>query len=105
MIPCGAEFKPSTTPIESHTGLYFDKIGHLFLSYPLERCKLFESQTNSSTMETGKVISVKIVNYCTKIHNATWYSLNDCRAFTPYIRSKVKYVEKLRHIQGVSQKT
>ena len=40
----------------------------------------------------------QIVNYCLKIHNATWYSLTDCRAFTPYVRSKVKYVEQLKDI-------
>jgi len=38
------------------------------------------------------------VNYCLKNHNTTWYSLTDRRAFTPYIRSKVKYVEQLRDI-------
>ena len=40
----------------------------------------------------------QIVNYCSIIHNDTWYSLTDCRAFTPYIRSKVKHVESLRDI-------
>jgi len=40
MTPCAEEFKPSVTPIEPHTGLYFDEIGHLFLSYPMESCKL-----------------------------------------------------------------
>jgi len=30
-----------------------------------------------------------------KIHSATWCSLTDCRPLTPYIRSKVKYVEQL----------
>ena len=38
------------------------------------------------------------MNCCLKIHSTTWYSLTDCRAFTPYIRSKVKYVKQLRDI-------
>ena len=38
----------------------------------------------------------QLVNYCLKIHNATWYSLTVCRALNPYIRSKVKYVEQLK---------
>ena len=33
-----------------------------------------------------------------KIHNATWYPLTECRAFTPYIRSKVRYVDQLKDI-------
>jgi len=33
MIPCTEEFKPSITPIEPHTGLYFDEIGQIFF-YP-----------------------------------------------------------------------
>jgi len=40
----------------------------------------------------------KIVNYCSKIHNATWYLLADFCAFTPYIRLKVKYGVQLRDI-------
>ena len=40
----------------------------------------------------------QIVDYSSKIHNATWYSLTYCRAFTPYISSKVKLVEQLRDI-------
>jgi hypothetical protein len=45
-----------------------------------------------------KAHQLQIVNYCLKIHNATWYSLTDCRAFTAYIRLKVKYVEQLKDI-------
>jgi len=39
MIPCAEEFKPSITPIELHTGLYFDETGQIFLSYQMESCK------------------------------------------------------------------
>jgi hypothetical protein len=34
MIPCAEEFKPSVTPIEPHTGLYFDEIGQIFFILP-----------------------------------------------------------------------
>jgi hypothetical protein len=40
----------------------------------------------------------QIVNYCNKIHNATWYPLTDSRAFTPYIHSMVRYVEQLKDV-------
>jgi hypothetical protein len=40
----------------------------------------------------------QIVNYCRTINNATWYTLTDCNAFTPYVRSKVKYVDQLKDI-------
>jgi len=53
MFPYAGELKPTITPIESQTGLYFDEMGHLFLSNPVESCKLCESQTNSVTMETS----------------------------------------------------
>jgi len=54
MFPCAEEIKPTVTPIESHMGLYFDKIGQIFfLPNPMESCKLCESQTNSVTLETG----------------------------------------------------
>jgi hypothetical protein len=33
-----------------------------------------------------------------KISNATWYSLTDCRTFTPYLRSKLKYGDQLKNI-------
>jgi len=39
MILCAEEFKPSITLIEPHTGLYFDEIEQIVLSYPMESCK------------------------------------------------------------------
>jgi hypothetical protein len=42
------------------------------------------------------------VNYCLKISNAAWYSLTDCRTFTPYLRSKLKYGEQLKDIIAVN---
>jgi len=33
-----------------------------------------------------------------KIQNATWYALTDCRAFVPYVKSKVRYVDRLKDI-------
>jgi len=63
----------------------------------MESCKLYESQTNSLWKQV-KAHQLQIVNYCLKIHSATWYSLTDCQAFTSYIRSKVKYVAQLKGI-------
>ena len=37
MIPCAEEFKPSITPIEPHTGLYFDETGQIFSILPNEK--------------------------------------------------------------------
>ena len=38
------------------------------------------------------------MNYCMKIQNATRYALTDCRAFVPYVKSKVRYVDRLKDI-------
>jgi len=46
----------------------------------------------------AKSHQLQTVNYCMKIHNATWYPLTECRAFTPYIRSKVRYLDQLKDI-------
>jgi hypothetical protein len=43
-----------------------------------------------------KVYQSQIVNYCVKIQNAAWYPLTDCRAFTPYVRYNVRYLDRLR---------
>ena len=40
----------------------------------------------------------QIISYCSKIYNATWYPLTDCRAFTSYIRTKVRYTEQLKDV-------
>jgi len=93
------EIKPTVTPTESHTGLYFDEIGQIFF-YPTQwkvvsYVNLIPTQL---LWKQVKVHQLQIVNYCLKIHNTTWCSLTDCQAFTPYIRSKVKYVEQLKDI-------
>jgi len=48
-----------------------------------------------------KAHQVQLVNYCLNIHNATWDSLIDCRALTPYTRSKVVFVAVLNAVQFV----
>jgi hypothetical protein len=78
------EVKPTIASIESHAGLYFDEIGQVFF-YPaqwkvvsyvnLKPTQLLRKQVKSQQSQ--------IVNYCNTFHNATWYSLTDCRAFTP----------------------
>ena len=45
-----------------------------------------------------KAHQLQISDYCSKIQNATWYPLTDCHAFVNYIRSKVRYVDRLRDI-------
>ena len=52
MFTCAEELKPTITPIESHTGLYFDETGHIFLSNPVGSFKLCEFKTESVIMET-----------------------------------------------------
>ena len=93
------KLKPSATPTETRTGLYFDDIGQIFF-YPTQ----WKVASNVNLKPTHllwkqvKAHQLQIVNYCLKIHNATWYLLTGCRAFTPYIGSKVKYVEQLKDI-------
>ena len=89
----------TVTPIESHTCLYFDEIVQNFF-YPTQ-WKVVSYVNLKPTQLLWKQVKahqLQIVNYCLKTHNATWYSFTDCRAFTPYIRSKVKYVEQLKDI-------
>ena len=99
MFPCAEDLKPTVSPIESHAGLYFDEIGQIFF-YPTQWkvVSYVNLKPTQLLWKQGKAHQLQIMNYCLKIHNTTWYSLTDCRAFTPYIRSKVKYVEKLKDI-------
>jgi hypothetical protein len=46
----------------------------------------------------SKSHQLQIVHYCAHFINATWYALTDCRAFTPYIKSEVKYVDQLKYL-------
>jgi hypothetical protein len=93
------EVKPNIVSIDSRAGLYFDEIGHVFF-YPTQ-WKIISYVNLRPTQLLWKQVKAQqsqIVNYCNKIHNATWYPLTDCRAFTPYIRSKVRYVEQLKDV-------
>ena len=93
------DLKPTVTPIESHTGLYFDEIRQIFF-YPTQWkvVSYVNLKPTPFLWKQVKAHQLQIVNYCLKIHNATLYSLTDCRAFIPYIRSKVKHVEQLKDI-------
>jgi hypothetical protein len=78
------EVKPTIASIESHAGLYFDETGQVFY-YPT-RWKVVsyvDIKTNQMLWKQVKSQESRIVNYCNKIHNVTWYSFTDCRAFTP----------------------
>jgi hypothetical protein len=93
------EEKPIIASIESHSGFYFGEIGQVFF-YPAQ-CKVVRYVNLKPTQMLWKQVKSQqspTVNYCNKIHNATWYSLTDCRAFTLYTRSKVRYVEQLKDV-------
>ena len=93
------EVKPTITSIDSHAGLYFDEMGQVFF-YPTQWKVVSYVNLRPTQMlwRQVKAQQSQIVNYCNKIHNATWYPLTDCRAFTPYIRSKVRCVEQLKDV-------
>jgi len=93
------EMKPTIALIDSPSGLYFDEMGQVFF-YPTQWKVISYVNLEPTQMLWKQVKShqLQIVNYCMKIHNATWYPLTECRAFTPYIRSKVRYVDQLKDI-------
>ena len=91
------EMKPTIALTDSPSGLYFDEVGQVFF-YPTQ-WKVISYVILEPTQMLWKQVKshqLQIVNYCMKIHNATWYPLTECRAFTPYIRSKVRYVDQLK---------
>jgi hypothetical protein len=93
------EVKPTITPIESSAGLYFDEIGNVFL-YPTQ-WKIVSYVDLKPTQRLWKQVKshqVQISNYCDKIQNASWYPMTDCSGFTPYIRTKTRYIEQLKDI-------
>ena len=99
MFPYAEEVKPTITQIESHTGLYFDEIEQIFF-YPTQ-WKVVSYVNLMPTQLLWRQVKAhqsQMVNYCAKVNNATWYALTDCLAFTPYVRSKMKYVDQLRDI-------
>jgi hypothetical protein len=99
MFTSAEEVKPTLGSIDSHAGLYFDEMGQVFF-HPTQ-WKIVSYVNLRPTQLLWKQVKAQqsqIVNYCNKIHNATWYPLTDCRAFTPYIRSKVRYVEQLKDV-------
>jgi hypothetical protein len=87
---CAEDLKPNITPIDSHAGLYFNEIGHFLYPTQWKVVSYVNLKPTQSLWQLVKARQSEIVNYCLKIHNITWYSLTDCRAFTPYIGSKVK---------------
>ena len=99
VFPNAEEVKPTITRIESQTGLYFDELGQIFFSPTQWK---FVSYVNlKPTMLMWRQVKThqsQIVSHCRTVSNATWYALTDCSAFTPYIRSKVRYVDQLGDI-------
>jgi hypothetical protein len=93
------ELKPTIASIESRVGLYFGEFGQLFF-YPTQWKVVSYVNLKPTQMLCKQVKSQQsqIVNYCNKIHNVTWYSLIECRPFTPYIRSDIQYIEQLKDV-------
>ena len=91
--------EPSVKAIDSTTGLYFDQVGQIFF-YPTQWTVVsyVDLKPTQLLWKQVKAHQMQINNYCVKIQNAVWYPLTDCQAFTTYIRSKVRYVDRLRDI-------
>jgi len=80
-------------------GLYFDEVGQIFFCPTQWKVVSYVNLIPTQLLwKQVKAHQLQIVNYCLQIHNTTWYSLTDCQSFTPYARSKVKYVEQLKDI-------
>jgi hypothetical protein len=91
--------KPLITSIESQAGLYFDEVGNIFF-YPTQ-WKIISYVDLKPTHRLWKQVKthqVQIANYCKRVQNATWYQLTECSSFTPYIRTKTKYIEQLEDV-------
>ena len=90
---CAEELKPTIASIDSPAGLYFDEMRQVLL-YPTQWkiVGYVNLKTYPMLWEKVKTHQSLIISYCSKIHNATCYPLTDCRAFTPYIRTKVQYI-------------
>jgi hypothetical protein len=96
----GAEDAKSTiTPIESLTGLYFDEIGSVFF-YPMQWkiVSYVDLKPTQRLWRQFKTHQSQIADYCNKVKNATWYALTDCSSFTPYIKTKTRYIEQLKDV-------
>ena len=91
--------KPTITPIESSAGLYFDEIGNVFF-YPTQ-WKIVSYVDLKPTQRLWKQVKThqsQIAMYCEKVKNTTWYPLTDCSGFTPYLRTKTRYIEQLKDV-------
>jgi hypothetical protein len=99
LFPYAEEVKPSITQIETQTGHYFNEIGQIF--FYRTQCKIVSYVNLKPTQVLWiqvKSHQLQIVHYCARVSNATWYALTDYRVFTPYVKSKVKYVGQLKDI-------
>ena len=91
--------KPNVKAIDSTAGLNLHEMGQIFF-YPTQWkiVRYVDLKPTQLLWKQVKAHQLQINNYCVKIQNATWYPLTDCQAFTTYIRSKVRYVDRLRDI-------
>jgi hypothetical protein len=91
--------KPTIASTDSPSELHFNEMKQVFF-YPTQWKVISYVNLEPTQMlwKQVKLHQLQIVNNCMKIHNATWYPLTECRAYTPYIRSKVWYVDQLEDI-------
>jgi len=91
--------KPMITSIKSSTGLYFDEIGNIFFySMQWKIVSYVDLKPTQRLWKQVKIHQSEIAIYCEKVKNATWYPLTDCSSFTPYIRTKTRYIEQLKDV-------
>jgi hypothetical protein len=90
--------KPMITSIESSTGLYFDEIGNIFFCPTQWKIVSYvDLKPIQRLWKQVKTHQSQIAIYC-DVKNATWYLLTDCSSFTPYIRTKTRYIEQLKDV-------
>jgi len=90
---------PTINQINSQAGLYFDEMGQVLL-YTTQWKMVGYADLRPVQLQWRQVKEhqTKIVEFCSKVQNETWYHLTDCHAFASYRRSKVKYVNQLKDI-------
>jgi hypothetical protein len=67
MFPCMEEMKPTVTPIESRTGLYFDEVGQIFFYRTQWKVVCYVNFRPTQLLwKQVKAHHLQIVNYCLK---------------------------------------
>jgi hypothetical protein len=85
--------------LESKTGIYFDEVGAV-LFYPT-KWKIVTYINLEPTRELWKQTKAhhkRIVEFCQKIRDKSWYHYTDCAAFGQYMKSKSRYIDNLKDL-------